>query len=529
MNIDQLLNTTQQIDPSSSNSRIPAPTSSGGDARRFRETLGRVSGQGGDQRSQSSDAADSRASRQPKQESVSSGRSSSSTTENVAPQDEAVAADGTIEEGEEPKITKAQLDWLLAQLANLTHPNQPALSIDAADALTGPQVHSSAVADLSRAVGARALVASTVATIGTPTPQATNEIAATNLQAQDLSPLVTLTGFQLLASEAVPTAPTEQISTNVLSAKPTLPQQEQSTALDLVLEQVPAAPMQKGPVMTSNPGGPPPSELPANEIAAQLASDVPTAASTEMVAAESQNGSGVLVRPQAKPAPRQTKIETDQAFDEQSAAESGRAGLQSTILAVGEQEGKQFESENQEAASANRIAGQREANSTRHDVRTSDSQVPPFTIAGQDLAAPNHAEPKVTPTPAVLPLEADFPTKPTGTPTIRLEVSPPDMGRVQVRVSVTDQSVYASVVTDHASVRDLLLRQQDRLQDALGAYGLGMGSFNVEVGQQGQQRSEWGEQPDPRTLARLAAEVPKPAVEAVAARGWDDQGLNLFA
>ena len=426
-------------------------------------------------------------------------------------------------------MTKAQLDWLLAQLANLTHPTQPALPIDGAGASAGTEVHSTAVADLSRAVGARALVATTVATIGTPTPQATNEIAATNLQAQDLSPLATLTGFHPVASEPVTAAPTEQIAQNLSSTAGMSQEQAQAAAPDLSLEQVRTGAIRTGTDTKVHTIEPANSELPTAEVVAPLDSNLPTAASTEMGAAENQAGRGWLVRSQAQPAPRQMKIETGPAFGEKSAAESGRAELQSAIFAAGEQEGKQFESDDQETAFATRMAGQIESNNARQDVRTSDSQVPPFTVAGQDLAAANRTEPKVTPAPAVLPLEADAPTKPSGTPTIRLEVSPPDMGRVQVRVSVTDHSVYTNVVTDQASVRDLLLRQQDRLQDALGAYGLGMGSFNVEVGQQGQQRSEWGGQPDPRTLARLAAEVPKPTADAVAARGWDDQGLNLFA
>ena len=114
-------------------------------------------------------------------------------------------------------------------------------------------------------------------------------------------------------------------------------------------------------------------------------------------------------------------------------------------------------------------------------------------------------------------------------PTIRLEVSPPELGRVQLRVSVSEHSVFANVITDQSAARDLLLRQQDRLQDALSSYGLNMGSFNVEVGQQGQQRSEWGGQPDARTLARLAEDVPRPEPELVASVDWHERGLNLFA
>ena len=130
---------------------------------------------------------------------------------------------------------------------------------------------------------------------------------------------------------------------------------------------------------------------------------------------------------------------------------------------------------------------------------------------------------------AALPMETRSSITAGGTPTVRLEVSPPEIGRVHVRVALSDGAVYANVRTDQADVRDFLLRNQERLHQTLGAYGLDMGSFQVEVGGRGPQsqdfglRQEWWA-PSNRSDESVALEEPTSARTAL-----DDRLLNLFA
>jgi flagellar hook-length control protein FliK len=428
-------------------------------------------------------------------------------------------------------VTQAQLAWLLAQLAGLGNVNGPALPIDGPGSATGTEVHSTAVADLSRLVSARALVATTVGTTGTPTPQATNEVAATNVQAQEFSAL--LANANMLPPVTESQAP---VVTEVPATASPLPKLGQGA-------QVPAESethqLSKGSVLSAqtvlsskaqvdnielNSVTESPAPVPNRHKA-----DVPSAMATEIGAAENQAGRGVVVRNQTASIPRQPKVEGGPSVGDKLTVESGRAELQSVIAESGKGEANQFETEDRQSPPTDRMNWQGGNGPTPHETRADGTQASLFTVHGQEVSTRTAGEAKSVPTGSIPPADVEQPVKPTGTPTIRLEVSPPDMGRVQVRVSVSDHSVYTNVLTDQAGVRDLLLRQQDRLQDALGAYGLGMGSFNVEVGQQGQQRSEWGGQPDPHTLARLAEDVPTPDAQTAVSTEWDDRGLNLFA
>jgi flagellar hook-length control protein FliK len=454
-------------------------------------------------------------------------KASSEPSDSDSPQAEPITQEKT-DKPESQSATQAQLAWLLAQLANVSQTNAPAVPVDEAGAGPGAAVHSTAVADLSRLVGARALVATTAGTGGTPTPQATNEVAESNVQAQEFP--VVLTGTSL---QAIPSEPTVAVTTGALHGDRLVAQagteaepRSDSTGLLAASPVIPAATRTQSERATVVPGA---NEWKDGMLPTQAETETPSADTTEIGAAENQVGRGVLVRNQSAPAPRQAKVETGQAGADRLAGESILADSASAVFAAGEGTEQQLETEDHESRLADRLQWRQGNEGRPVEIRNDGSQVSSFTIAGQESSARETASAKASQTAAAVPIDLELPAKPAGTPTIRLEVSPPDMGRVQLRVSVSDHAVYTNVTTDQAGVRDLLLRQQDRLQDALGAYGLGMGSFNVEVGHQGQQRSEWGGQPDQRALARLAADVPKPDSQPVSSTGWDDRGLNLFA
>ena len=64
------------------------------------------------------------------------------------------------------------------------------------------------------------------------------------------------------------------------------------------------------------------------------------------------------------------------------------------------------------------------------------------------------------------------------------EVAQPDLGRVNVRVALTNDVVHAHLSSDRPEVGQYLLNGQDRLQTALQASGLDMGQFRVHVERQ---------------------------------------------
>ncbi len=87
---------------------------------------------------------------------------------------------------------------------------------------------------------------------------------------------------------------------------------------------------------------------------------------------------------------------------------------------------------------------------------------------------------------------AALPTEPAGGASVQslhLEVERPDLGGVQVRVVLADQTVHAKVTTGQVEVRDFLVARQDQLAVGLKASGLEMGEFQVDVDPQGRGQS----------------------------------------
>lgn len=432
----------------------------------------------------------------------------------------------------EVPLTQAQLAWLLAQLAGVVDTNGPALPIDGQGQGLEIHVHDTAITDLSRLVSARALVGSAIGTTGTPSPQATDEVVASNVEAQGFSNLFAQATVQALGVTAtVPTA-TDQGDTKVLLSPPVPPAAVTLNQSGTELFNKPLttdAPVQRDSHLPTPPEVTPKAAETAVPEASLRDADGPTPAESELAALENQAGRNVIVRPQTS-APRPVKQEGVLIAAEKAGGGATHTTDQLLVAETGKSHAGLFEDENQDAALAKRMDLTTEGGPENRHSQADGATVSPFSLPQHETEARGAATTaKAQPVAAVPLVNTQDQAKTGGPQTIRFEVSPPDIGRVQVRMSVSDHSVYTNVLTDQSAVRDLLLKQQDRLQDALGAYGLGVGSFNVEVGGQGQQRGEFGAQPDPRMLARLAAEVPRADSQATAASGWDERGLNVFA
>lgn len=146
---------------------------------------------------------------------------------------------------------------------------------------------------------------------------------------------------------------------------------------------------------------------------------------------------------------------------------------------------------------------------------------------------------------------AALPAEPAAAPAVqslRLEVERPDIGGVQVRVVLADQTVHAKVTTGQVEVRDFLIARQDQLAVGLKAAGLEMGDFQVDVGPQGRGQSGpgWfaGAQGDQADQGRRPPEpqaAPQPLFAEPRADQWSGYGhgalsgvaerraLNVFA
>lgn len=144
-----------------------------------------------------------------------------------------------------------------------------------------------------------------------------------------------------------------------------------------------------------------------------------------------------------------------------------------------------------------------------------------------------------------------LPAEPAAAPAVQslhLEVERPDIGGVQVRVVLADQTVHAKVTTGQVEVRDFLIAKQDQLAVGLKASGLEMGDFQVDVGSQGRGQSGpgWfaGAQGDQADQGRRPPEpqaAPQPLFVEPRADQWSGYGhgalgggaerrtLNVFA
>jgi len=76
----------------------------------------------------------------------------------------------------------------------------------------------------------------------------------------------------------------------------------------------------------------------------------------------------------------------------------------------------------------------------------------------------------------------------TDNPTVNITLNPPNLGQLNVKISVTDSTVNATVVTQSSDVRSVLLDNRAQLDQVFASAGLKLGSLNVDVSGQGLQQ-----------------------------------------
>ncbi len=110
----------------------------------------------------------------------------------------------------------------------------------------------------------------------------------------------------------------------------------------------------------------------------------------------------------------------------------------------------------------------------------------------QTISVPTAPAPTVSVPPAQ-PVSHVPDMTPTQTPSLLrsvvLEVAQPELGHVNIRVAMMNESVHAHFSTDRVEVGQFLINGQDRLQTSLQANGLDMGQFRVDIDRQSGGRS----------------------------------------
>lgn len=110
----------------------------------------------------------------------------------------------------------------------------------------------------------------------------------------------------------------------------------------------------------------------------------------------------------------------------------------------------------------------------------------------QAVSVPTAPSPTVNVPPAhpVSPVpDLTQPPTPSGLRSVVLEVAQPELGHVNIRVAMMNESVHAHFLTDRVEVGQFLINGQDRLQSTLQANGIDMGQFRVDIDRQSGGRS----------------------------------------
>ncbi len=189
--------------------------------------------------------------------------------------------------------------------------------------------------------------------------------------------------------------------------------------------------------------------------------------------------------------------------------------------------------------------GGREQN--RSSDRATPTFIPAFSVPATDPAhasiiaspdrgmTPNQAgmERPLPPAP-VVPVRSPLDVEPaflTNTRSVSFEVAQPDLGRVNVRVSLSQDLVHTHFSSDRTDVGQLLMGGQDRLQSALQASGFDMGQFRVSIDRQSDQQGgqAWLAQTYEDHNKRQRGQADRPQLPHETTRPMEAaRGVNLF-
>lgn len=169
-------------------------------------------------------------------------------------------------------------------------------------------------------------------------------------------------------------------------------------------------------------------------------------------------------------------------------------------------------------------------------------------VAGSHIsAAVTEKTANAAPTSAGIPQQVGTPHWETGlgdkvvwmigsqTQSAQLHLNPPNLGPLEIKLSMADGQASLSFVTQHVAVRDAIEAASPRLRDMMGESGISMGSVSVNVGsfsqqQQAsqQQNQSGGSSGNQFASSAQGADITEPV--SVAVQNLDDQGLvDLFA
>ena len=118
----------------------------------------------------------------------------------------------------------------------------------------------------------------------------------------------------------------------------------------------------------------------------------------------------------------------------------------------------------------------------------------PFTVGNVIQPMPRSLETTLSPpTTPVQPTTASHDISDAPTPamsrSVVFDVAQPDLGRISVRVAMTNDLVHTHISSDRSDIGQVLINGQDRLQAAFQASGLDMGQFRVDIDRQSAGRS----------------------------------------
>ncbi|HEX5048964.1 MAG TPA: flagellar hook-length control protein FliK, partial [Gammaproteobacteria bacterium] len=109
----------------------------------------------------------------------------------------------------------------------------------------------------------------------------------------------------------------------------------------------------------------------------------------------------------------------------------------------------------------------------------------------------------------------------------RIKLNPPELGALDVKISLHDDKTFVQVTAHNAAARDELSQSLPRLRELLSANGLELGGATVSGGRDDGAGRYSGAEPAARSLDFAAAD-PEPAVRALA-RPSASSRIDVFA
>lgn len=150
--------------------------------------------------------------------------------------------------------------------------------------------------------------------------------------------------------------------------------------------------------------------------------------------------------------------------------------------------------DHRERASAEQVMPQAAMPEAAAPAPSSNSMLGPHNVDHRAFSSAPSAklsadQPTAAPAPPVQPTDWMPGTASSQTKSMMLELSQADLGRVNIRVAVNQDTVHTHFSSERNELGQYLVNGQDRLQSALQASGLDLGRFQVDIDRQSAGRS----------------------------------------